>query len=77
MNGDTTDTDKDDSDLMGFEDSSSITDISELLSYLSSEGRENRKRQKIRQELVQAYIEDKYQAPSLVQSLVNKLIKSR
>ena len=40
-----------------------ITVISESLSYLSSESRENRRKKKLREELVREHIETKKQAP--------------
>ena len=63
-------------DLTDRTERSIVTDISESLSYLSIESRANRNRQKLRKELVRAHIENKNQAPSLLQSLVNNLIKS-
>ena len=40
-----------------------ITVISESLSYLSSESRKNRRKKKLREELVHEHIENKKQAP--------------
>ena len=40
-----------------------MTDISESLFYLSSENRNNRKKEKLRQELVREHIENQKQTP--------------
>jgi hypothetical protein len=50
-----------------------MTDISESLFYLSSENRSNRKKEKLRQELVREHIESQKQTPSLLQSIAIKL----
>ena len=50
-----------------------MTDISESLFYLSSENRNNRKKEKLRQELVREHIENQKQTPSLLQSIAIKL----
>ena len=50
-----------------------MTDISESLFYLSSENRSNRKKEKLRQELVREHIENQKQTPSLLQSIAIKL----
>ena len=52
-----------------------ITDISDTLSYLSSESRKSRQKERLRKELVREHIEDQKQAPSLLQSIANKLTK--
>jgi hypothetical protein len=44
-------------------DRSIITVISESLSYLSSESREDRRKKKLREELVHEHIENKKQTP--------------
>jgi hypothetical protein len=50
-----------------------MTDISESLFYLSAENRSNRKKEKLRQELVREHIESQKQTPSLLQSIAIKL----
>ena len=56
-------------------DRSLITDISDTLSYLSSESRKSRQKEKLRKELVRQHIEDQKQAPTLLQSIAKKLTK--
>ena len=53
-----------------------LTELAESLSYLSSESRAERRRQKFRKDLVRVYIEDKKQSPSILRSVVDKLVKS-
>jgi len=53
-----------------------LTDIADSLSYLSGENRAERRRQKLRKDLVREYIEDSEQPPSLLQSVVSKLVKA-
>ena len=60
-------------DMTDTTDRSLMTDISESLFYLSSENRKKRKREKLRQELVRAHIENQKQTPSLLQSIAIKL----
>ena len=50
-----------------------MTDISESLFYLSAENRSNRKKEKLRQELVREHIENQKLTPSLLQSIAIKL----
>jgi hypothetical protein len=76
MTGDETENDWDDLDSTGRTDRSLITDISETFAYLSNESREQRKKQKLREELVRAHIEQQIRAPSILQSLVSKLTGS-
>ena len=52
-----------------------LTDIVGSLSYMSGENRAERKRQKLRRDLVRDYIEEREQPPSLLQSVVDKLVK--
>ena len=73
MSGDTTETSWNKLDLTDPTDRSLITDISGALSMLSSEKRAERKRQKLRDELVREYIENKNRAPTLLQSLLDRL----
>lgn len=60
-------------DMTDTTDRSLMTDISESLFYLSSENRSNRKKEKLRQELVREHIENQKQTPSLLQSIAIKL----
>ena len=76
MTGNETDTDWDDLDITDRTDRSLITDISETFAYLSNESRAQRKRQRLREELVRAHIEQQIQAPSILRSLVSKLTGS-
>jgi len=76
MTGDETDTDWGDLDVTDRTDRSLITDISETFAYLSNESRARRRKQKLLEELVRAHIEQQIQAPSILQSLVNKLTRS-
>jgi len=73
MTADDTDDDWGDLDITDRTDRSLITDISETFAYLSPESREKRRKQKLREELVRAHIEQQLQAPSILQALVNKL----
>ncbi len=52
-----------------------LADISASLSYLSSENRDERRRQKCREALVREYIEDKNPPPSLLQAITTRLGK--
>jgi len=76
MTGNETETDWKDLDITDRNDRSLITDISETFAYLSNESRARRKKQKLREELVRAHIEQQIQAPSILQSLVSKLTGS-
>ncbi|MCP4333995.1 MAG: hypothetical protein GY785_15155 [Gammaproteobacteria bacterium] len=76
MTGDESDTDWGDLSITDGTDRNLITDISESFAYLSNEGRVQRRKQKLRNELVRAHIEQQIQAPSILQSLVNKLTRS-
>ena len=60
-------------DLTDHTDRSLITDISASLSYLSSESRKNRQKERLRKELVREHIESQEKEPSLLQSLAQKL----
>jgi len=73
MIGDETDADWGDLD---FTDRSLVTDISVTFAYFSDESRANRRKQKLRGELVRAHIEQQLQAPSILKSLVEKLSRS-
>ncbi len=75
MSGDATEPDWGNLDFTDHTDRSFITDISDTLGYLSGENRAQRRKQKLREELVHEHIENTKQAPSPLQSLVNKLIK--
>ena len=76
MTGNETETDWKDLDITDRTDRSLITDISETFAYLSNESRTRRKKQRLREELVRAHIEQQIQAPSILQSLVSKLTGS-
>ena len=77
MNGETTETDWENLDVEDRTDRSLITDITDTFSNLSGEKRAERRRQKLREELVREHIENKKRAPTLLQSLAGKLFKSR
>ena len=53
-----------------------LADIADTLSYLSVENRAERRRRKLRQDLVRDYIEDKKQSTSLAQSVLVRMFKS-
>ena len=53
-----------------------LTDIATTLSYLSSEQRDERKRQKLREALVRRHIENKNSPSSILQSIAARLGKS-
>jgi hypothetical protein len=76
MTADDTDDDWGDLDVTDHTDRSLITDISETIAYLSPQSRENRRKQKLREELVRVHIEQQIQAPSILKSLVSKLTRS-
>ena len=63
-------------DLTDNTDRSLITDISASLSYLSSESRKKRQRERLRKELVREHIESQEKEPSLLQSLAQKLTRA-
>ena len=73
MTRDETETDWDNLDVIDRTDRGLITDISESFAYLSNQSRSQRKKQRLRNELVRAHIEQQIQAPSILQSLVRKL----
>lgn len=75
MIGDETGSDEEKLDTTDSTDRSLITDISDSLSYLSSENRKIRQKERLRKELVREHIENQEKEPSLLQSLVNKLTK--
>jgi len=75
MPGYDTSTDLQDPDITGNTDRSLITDISASLSYLSSASRMNRQKEKLRQELVSEYLENRKKSPSLLRSIANTLTK--
>jgi hypothetical protein len=52
-----------------------ITDISASLSYLSSESRKTRQKERLRKELVREHIESQQKEPSLLQSFAQKLTR--
>jgi hypothetical protein len=76
MIGDETGNDEEKLDTTDSTDRSLITDISDSLSYLSSENRKTRQRERLRKELVREHIENQEMESSLLQSLVNKLTKT-
>jgi len=82
MTRDDTGTDWGDLDTTDKTDRSLITDISETFAYLSNESRTQRRKQKLREELVRAHFEQQIhvppmvESPSILQSLVNKLTGS-
>jgi hypothetical protein len=75
MAGDKTGSDGGNLETADNTDRSLITDISDSLSYLSSESRKNRQRERLRKELVQEHIEYQKKEPSLLQSLADKLTR--
>ena len=56
-------------------DRSLITDISETLANLSAKKRAERKRQKLRDELVREYIENRNRRPTLLQAVAARFLK--
>ena len=75
MTGDETDANWGDLDITDRTDRSLITDISVTFAYLSNESRANRRKQKLREELVRAHIEQQLQAPSILKSFVDKITR--
>ncbi len=75
MTVDDTDPDWGDFENTDSTDRSLITDISESFAYMSNESRAKRRKQKLREELVRAHIEQQIQAPSMLQSIVSKLTR--
>ena len=75
MAGDKTGSDGENLDTTDTADRSLITDISDTLSYLSSESRKSRQRERLRKELVQEHIEYQKKEPSLLRSLADKLTR--
>ncbi len=76
MIGDETNADSGDPDITDRTDHGLIMDISETFAYLSNESRVNRKKQKLRKELVRAHIEQQIQAPTILKSLIYKLTRT-
>ena len=62
-------------DLTDPADRSLITDISETLANLSTKKRAERKRQKLREELVREHIENRNRAPTFLQALAARFVK--
>ena len=62
-------------DLTDPTERSLITDISATLANLSAKKRAERKRQKLRDELVREYIENRNRAPTLLQAVAARLLK--
>jgi hypothetical protein len=75
MAGDKTGSDGENLDTTDTADRSLITDISDTLSYLSSESRKNRQRERLRKELVQEHIKNQEKEPSLLKWLADKLTR--
>jgi hypothetical protein len=75
MAGDETRDNGENFDITDNTDRSLITDISASLSYLSSESRKNRQKERLRKELVCEHIESQQKQPSLLQSLAQKLTR--
>ncbi len=75
MSGETSETDWESLDLTDPTDRSLITDISDTFSNLAGKKRAERRRQKLREELVREHIENRKQAPTLLQSFAEKLLK--
>jgi hypothetical protein len=65
-----------DFDFTDHTDRSLVTDISNTLNNLSRENRAKRRMQKLREELVREYIDNKKQPPSFLKSLFSKLLIS-
>jgi hypothetical protein len=76
MTGDSTDTDWNNSDFTDPADRSLVTDISETLAYMSSKNRAERRRQKLREELVREYIENTKKSRSSFRAWLGKLFGS-
>jgi hypothetical protein len=62
-------------DVTDHGDRNLITDISLTLTNMSSKKRTKRRQQKLRQDLVREYIEEREQPKSCFQSLLRKLFK--
>ena len=62
-------------DLTDPADRSLITDISETLANLSTKKRAERKRKKLREELVREHIENRNRAPTFLQALAARFVK--
>ena len=75
MSGDATEKNGDSGDMVETSPRGLLTDIATTLSYLSSESRDERRRQKFREALVREYIEDETPSPSILQSVVARLVK--
>ncbi len=75
MNGDMTDKSTDSAGLTESGTRGLLGEIAATLSYLSSENRDQRRRQKLREALVREYIEDKNPPPSILQSVTARLGK--
>jgi len=72
MNDDTTPTDIDRIDITDITDSNLITDFTHIVSCAVGKNRTERRRQKIREELIREYIDAEQQvSPSLISQLFN------
>ncbi len=69
MSGENTDLSWDEINSIDSTDRSLITDISQTLSNLSGKRRAERRRQKLRDELVREHIENRRRKPTFAQSL--------
>jgi len=75
MPGYETSIERDDPDTMESTDRSLITDITESLSFLTIESRQNRQKERFRRELVREHIDNRKLKPSLLRSLAKTLTK--
>lgn len=76
MRGDSIATGCEDSEFSNLTDRNLITSISGSLLYLSGENRAERRKQKLREEIVREHIEKEKQKPSIRWSIVSKLMRS-
>ena len=75
MGEDTTDTNWEHIDVTDRTDRRLITDISESIAYLSGKSRDERRKQKLREQLVREYIENQEKSTSFVGSLIDKIVR--
>ena len=75
MRDNSTPSDWKDFDFADHTDRSLITDISNTLNNLSRDNRAKRRKQKLREDLVREYFENKQKQSSNLKSLLNKFIK--
>ena len=75
MSGENTELSWDEINLIDSTDRNLITDISQTLSSLSSKQRAERRRQKLRAELVREHIEDRKRRPTFLQAFAARFIK--